>query len=321
MIQSIFLLSVGLLLLVVGGGWLVVGAEGLARRLHLPDMATAIVVSIGTAYPVVMLSSAAAVLGKSAIAYGSVVGSLICSTALMAGISALWNPGSVQVKSLKTPAIFFFIAAALYCITAYLLREFPRWLGLAMVGIFVVFVILSRRYDLTLPDTAAVGRSGIPRTRPAELLLLGIGGSLAAVGAKLLAEHGSGTASVLGVPEIVLGLILVPIGIFVPILTAVIVKKDPTVLRIGNIIRTNVCILTLAFGVAVSLAPFEVPMGRLMLGRNASLLLDIPVMLVAMILLVIPTLIRKKLSRWQGIVLLCIYTTFCILRYSSERRI
>lgn len=317
MLQSIFLFSVGLLLLVVGGGWLSAGAAGLARRLHIPDVVAAIVVSIGTAFPVVMLSSAAAVMSKSAIAYGSVVGSLICSTALIAGISALRNPGPVQVKSLRTPAIIFFCAAALYCITAYLLREFPRWVGLVMVGIFMIIVILNRRYNLTLPDTEAVGRNGIPRTLPLELLLLGGGGLLAAVGAKLLAEHGSGIASVLGVPETVIGLILVPIGIFVPTLVTAIVKKDTTVLSIGNIIRTNVFILTLAFGMAVSLAPFEVPMGRLMLGRNASLLLDIPVMLVAMILLVIPTLIRKKLSRWQGIVLLCIYTTFCIFQWGG----
>ena len=317
MSQSIFLFSMGLLLLVVGGRCLVVGAEGLARRLHLPDTATTIVAFIGTAYPVVILSSTAAVLGKSAIAYSSVVGSLICCITLITSICALWKPGSVQVKSMKMPAIFFFSSVALYCTTAYLLREFPRWVGLVMVGIFVVFVILSQRFDLTLPDTVAAGQRGIPRTLPAELLLLGGGGSLAAVGAKLLAEHGYSTASVLGVPEIVLGLILVPIGLFVPSLTAAIVKKDPIALSIGNIIRTNVFILTLAFGVAVSLAPFEVPMGRLMLGRNASLLLDIPVMLAAMILLVIPTLIRKKLSRWQGIVLLCIYITFCIFQWGG----
>lgn len=173
MLQSIFLFSVGLLLLVVGGGWLSAGAAGLARRLHIPDVVAAIVVSIGTAFPVVMLSSAAAVMSKSAIAYGSVVGSLICSTALIAGISALRNPGPVQVKSLRTPAIIFFCAAALYCITAYLLREFPRWVGLVMVGIFVVFIIFNRRYDLTLPDTVSAGRNGISRTLPVELLLLG----------------------------------------------------------------------------------------------------------------------------------------------------
>ena len=108
MSQSIFLFSMGLLLLVVGGRCLVVGAEGLARRLHLPDTATTIVASIGTAYPVVMLSSTAAVLGKSAIAYSSVVGSLICCITLIASICALWKPGPVQVNSIKMPAIFFF---------------------------------------------------------------------------------------------------------------------------------------------------------------------------------------------------------------------
>ena len=45
---------------------------------------------------------------------------------------------------------------------------------------------------------------------------------------------------------------------------------------------------------------------------NASLVIDIPVMLGVMSLLVIPALIRQKLSRVQGIILLAVYALYCV---------
>ena len=50
--------------------------------------------------------------------------------------------------------------------------------------------------------------------------------------------------------------------------------------------------------------------------HNASLVMDIPVMFLVMALLTLPALLRKKLSRWQGIVLLLIYAAFCVIQFT-----
>ena len=81
-------------------------------------------------------------------------------------------------------------------------------------------------------------------------------------------------------------------------------------------IGANIFNLVLVSGISVALAPFEVPVGKMLFGINASLVLDIPVMLAVMCLLTIPTLLRKKLSRWQGLVLLGIYAAFCVLQFT-----
>ena len=39
-------------------------------------------------------------------------------------------------------------------------------------------------------------------------------------------------------------------------------------------------------------------------------------MLGVMVLLTIPALLRKKLSRWQGILLLGIYAAFCLCQFA-----
>ena len=321
MIVSVLLFAVGFLLLIKGGDWFVDGAPGIARRFHLPDIIVgATVVSIGTTLPEVMVSATGAMLGQGAMAYGNAIGSIICNTALIAAISVTFNPGPVNVKTMKMPVIFFFSSAALYCVAAYLLGEFPRWMGLVMLAIYVIYLILNVRQGLKNPDEAEGEEEdgdAKPRTLLMELVLLVVGAALIALGADLLVEHGTIIAQTLGVPETVIALTFVALGTSLPELVTTItsLKKGHASLGIGNVIGANVFNLVLVSGVAVTLAPFEVPVGKLLMGHNASLVLDIPLMLIVMLLLTVPALTRKKLARWQGIVLLCVYAAFCIFQF------
>ena len=380
MLVSILLFAVGLVLLIKGGDWFVDGATGIAKRFNLPDIVVgATVVSIGTTLPEVMVSTTGALAGSGAMAYGNAIGSIICNTALIAAISITCNPGPVNVKSMRTPAIFFFMSAALYCLAAYLLGEFPRWMGFVMLAIFVCYMLLTVRNGLKNPDASADEEeeeesSGMPwagliligvvallialsgnffgATTPVwfaaimaviavgfllfgtklfkvseiirqlwmELILLVAGAGIIAVGADLLVEHGQIIAIGLGVPETVVALLFVALGTSLPELVTTItsLKKGRASLGVGNVIGANVFNLVLVSGVAVSLAPFAVPAENTLLntGLNLSLVLDIPVMLGVMILMIAPALMKKKLSRWQGIVLLGVYIAFCVCQFT-----
>lgn len=380
MLVSVLLFAVGLVLLIKGGDWFVDGATGIAKRFNLPDIVVgATVVSIGTTLPEVMVSTTGALAGSGAMAYGNAIGSIICNTALIAAISITCNPGPVNVKSMRTPAIFFFMSAALYCLAAYLLGEFPRWMGFVMLAIFVCYMLLTVRNGLKNPDAAAEEdeedeTSGMPwagiiligvvslliafsgsflgDTTPAwfaaimavvavgflifgdkifkvseierklwmELILLVAGAGIIAVGADLLVEHGQVIALGLGVPATVVALLFVALGTSLPELVTTItsLKKGRASLGVGNVIGANVFNLVLVSGVAVSLAPFAVPAENTLLntGLNLSLVLDIPVMLGVMILMIAPAMMKKKLSRWQGFVLLGIYIAFCICQFT-----
>ena len=371
MLVSVLLFAVGLVLLIKGGDWFVDGAPGIAKRFTLPDIVVgATVVSIGTTLPEVMVSTTGALAGSGAMAYGNAIGSIICNTALIAAISIIVNPGPVNVKSMKTPAIFFFASAALYCVASYFLGEFPRWMGFGMLAIFVVYMILTVRNGLKNPDASAEeeeeddGESksiwgevalllacavvvailsnvvtGILlvvafavytflKVKPAkaggkslieELLFLVIGAGVIAVGADFLVEHGQIIALELGVPETGVALLFVALGTSLPELVTTItsLKKGRASLGVGNVIGANVFNLVLVSGVAVSLAPFQVPCENFLLntGLNMSLVVEIPVMLGVMSLMIFPTLAAKKLGRWQGILLMAIYVAFCICQF------
>ena len=321
MFISVLFFALGLVLLIKGGDWFVDGATGIARRFRLPDIIVgATVVSIGTTLPEVMVSTTGALLGQGSMAYGNAIGSIICNTALIAAISVTCNPGPVNVKTMKMPVLFFFTSAAVYCLAAYGLGTFPRWLGLVMLTIFVIYLIANVRQGLRYPEeaheeTSEEGKS--PRSLAMELVLLVIGAALIAYGANLLVEHGTIIAQKLGVPETVIALTFVALGTSLPelITTITSLKKGHASLGIGNVIGANVFNLVLVSGVAVTIAPFDVPVGKLLLGQNASLVLDIPLMLLVMLLLTVPALTKKRLSRWQGITLLCIYAAFCAFQF------
>ena len=371
MLISVILFAIGLVLLIKGGDWFVDGATGIAKRFNLPDIVVgATVVSIGTTLPEVMVSTTGALQGSGAMAYGNAIGSIICNTALIAAISIVCNPGPVNTKSMKTPVIFFFCSAALYCVASYFLGEFPRWMGFVMLGIFVVYTVLTVRNGMKNPDSAAeeeeeeegdgkgiwgevallaacavgiavlsslvtgilmlvaFGAYVFLKVKPAkeggkslieELLFLVIGAAVIAVGADFLVEHGQVIAIGLGVPATVVALLFVALGTSLPELVTTItsLKKGRASLGVGNVIGANVFNLVLVSGVAVSLAPFEVPCENFLLdtGLNMSLVLEIPVMLGVMCLMTIPALLNKKLGRWQGIALLAIYVAFCVCQF------
>ena len=323
MITSVLLFAVGLVLLIKGGDWFVDGATGIAKRFNLPDIVVgATVVSIGTTLPEVMVSTTGALAGSGAMAYGNAIGSIICNTALIAAISITCNPGPVNVKSMKTPAIFFFCSAALYCFASYVLGEFPRWMGFVMLSIFVVYMVMTVRNGMKNPDASAEEEEedSKPKALWQELLLLVAGAAVIAVGADLLVEHGQIIALELGVPETVVALLFVALGTSLPELVTTItsLKKGRASLGVGNVIGANVFNLVLVSGVAVSLAPFPVPCENFLLdtGLNMSLVFEIPVMLGVMSLMIFPAMATKKLGRWQGIALLAIYAAFCVCQFT-----
>lgn len=337
MLIPILLFIVGLVCLIKGGDWFVDGASSLARKFRLPELLIgATVVSIGTTLPEVMVSTMSALSGHGEIAYGNAIGSVICNTALIAAITIAVRPGPVNPQTLRVPVAFFYIAAAIYCVAAYVMGRFTRTMGLIMLTVFVAYMIVNvRSMKAEAQDTeagedkaAASPGGGNAAAEAGEeekdvpmgkiLLLLVAGAALIAVGANLLVDNGTLIAQAFGVPESVIALTFVALGTSLPELVTAITSlaKGHGALSLGNVIGANVFNLVLVSGVSVTLAPFVVPQSAVFMGHNSSLVLEIPVMLLVMSILTIPTLIRGKLTRAQGILLLAIYAVFCAIQFT-----
>lgn len=327
MLLEVILFIVGLVFLIFGGNWFVDGAVGLAKKFHMPEILIgATVVAIGTTLPEVMVSVTGAVSGHGDIAYGNAIGSIICNTALISAITIAVRPGKVDRKNLKLPTLFFFIAAAIYVVVSYTTKYFSRWLGIVLLVLFVVYLFVNIKQSLKPGASPEVQVETEKEPQKEEkpmpvwksIILLVIGAVLIAVGADLLVDNGTLIAEGLGVPETVIALTFVALGTSLPELVTAIsaLIKGHSALSLGNVIGANVFNLVLVCGLSITIAPFELPSDKLLLGINSSLLVDLPLMVIVMLILCIPALAKGRLYRAQGIALLALYAGFCVYQFA-----
>lgn len=324
MLKAVILFAVGLLCLIFGGDWFVDGSTGIAKKFHIPEILIgATIVSIGTTLPEVMVSATGALQGHSQIAYGNAIGSCICNVSLIAAVTLAVAPSkSVDTKALRIPAAFFFVAALIYAAVSYTTGYFSRALGIGLLCIFVVYISLQIKDALSIKKnkTESVQEESDEneKTLGKNILSLVVGAALIAVGANLLVDNGTIIAESLGVPESVIALTFVALGTSLPELVTAITSllKGHGLLSLGNIIGANLFNLVLVSGLSIALSPFTVPADKLIFGKNAALFVDIPLMFIVMLIMLLPAFIKKRLYRWQGIALLCLYVAYMVFQFA-----
>ena len=182
-----------------------------------------------------------------------------------------------------------------------------RYIGIVAMAVFVVYAVIA--------IIMAAKKKGFSMGR--DILFLVIGAGIIAGGANLLVDSGTYIATEFGVPDTVIALTFVALGTSLPELVTAITSlvKGHGALSLGNVIGANLFNIVLVSGVSTVISPFGVPAESQIGGVPASYVLDLPVMLGVMLLLTVPALIRGKLSRVQGILLLCVYIGFCAMQF------
>ena len=233
-------------------------------------------------------------------AYGNAIGSIICNTALIAALTIAIRPAKVDRSSLIIPVCFFFGSAIFFSIMAYFFGDFPRWAGILLVLTFIAYMILvilktvkkpkeqtilsAENYDSEEKVCEQENEKTTKFSLLKEIGFLLVGAGLIAFGATLLVEKGQIIARALGVPETVISLTFISIGTSLPELVTAITSlvKGKGALSLGNLIGANLFNLVLVGGIAISIAPFSLPIGVTIGNISASLIIDIPVMLTVM---------------------------------------
>ena len=183
------------------------------------------------------------------------------------------------------------------------------YIAIAMLAVFVVYSVFAIKRIVKRQDAQYMLK---------DIFFIIVGAAVIAGGANLLVDSGTAIAEELGVPQTVIALTFVALGTSLPELVTAITSliKGHGALSLGNIIGANFFNLVLVSGVSTVISPFPVPSESQLAGMPLSLVVDIPVMLGVMLLMTVPTLIRGKLARWQGIVLLGIYAAFCAVQFA-----
>lgn len=313
MVQATILFMVGLILICIGGDRLVDAAVAIARKLGIPQIVVgATIVSLGTTLPEVLVSTTAAFDGSAAIAAGNAFGSIICNTALIAGLTQTIRPTKkVEVSSLLWRSGFFFAVLIAMNVYGYVTGAYGRPVGIMLLLLFGLYAYLNiRRSGSEGEDSQEEGKDqevSVPR----QLLVLVICAGLLYLGANLLVDNGIFIANAIGVPERVIAVTFIALGTSLPELVTSIVSliKGYGNVGLGNVIGANILNMLLVIGIPAAVE--GIPLER------SAVTVDMPLSLLVMAILLVPILIRKRSSRVQGAALLCIYVAYCILSFAQ----
>ena len=304
----ILLFVVGLVLIIKGGDWFVDSAVFIANLTGIPKFIIgATIVSVATTLPELTVSVTGVIDGELDLAVGNAVGSVTPNIGLIMGISLVCMPAVIKRSQ-------FWIKGTLMSAAALLLWVLCKDGTLHMLPSFALFVLLAvyvwdnirdAKNDVGSDEREVVDKKDLPK----QIVMFIIGIAAIVVGSKLLIEYGSEIALLLGVPSAIIGVTMVAIGTSLPelITTLTAIRKKESSMSIGNIVGANIIDLAMILPICSVVSD-----GKLTIAEQ-SYALDMPICFAMTLIAVLPPLIKGKLYRWQGILMLALYAVYVVI--------
>lgn len=302
----------GLVLLIWGADRFVHGAASAARNFGVPPLLIGLtIVAFATSAPEILVSIVAALRGEPGLAVGNAIGSNIVNIGLVLGCVAIVRPIQLRSATLRRemPAL---LAVTLLTVSLFLDSKLSRVDGLVMLtGLVIVMIWLTRLGVRSAPSDPIKQdfEAGIPsdvRT-PLAIFWLLVGIVTLLFGARLLVDGSIEIARLLGVSEVVIGILLVAFGTSLPELAVSLVSamKGEYGLAIGNIVGSNIFNLLAVLGAASIIAPLQL----------APIVLSLHVFVMVAFTLVLFAMTydydgKNELSRIEGLALLVAFIAY-----------
>ena len=312
----------GLVVLLIGGEFLVRGASNMAYSFQITPLVVGLtIVAFGTSAPELLISVQSALDGSPDLAMGNVIGSNICNLTLVLGVTALVYPIIVNDNSIKIDwmmtmgssiLLFFFISRD------FMLDKFEGVIFVLILVIYSYFLIeMSRREtrEKMLEESDFDSIDEIPKVSGKKLMqeigILIVGAIGLYFGSEWFVGGAKGIALDFGVDEVLVGLTVVAFGTSLPELVAssIAAYHRNTDLAIGNLLGSCIFNNLSILGVTAIVNDTVSGEGVVVL-QNPILTRDFFVML-AVILVILPMMISKRrIGRGEGVVLLIAYFVY-----------
>ncbi|MBG7611605.1 calcium/sodium antiporter [Polaribacter sp. BAL334] len=297
----------GLILLILGGNWLLKSAVALSLKLEIPKIVIGMtVVSFATSAPELIVSIRAALSGASDLALGNVVGSNIANISLVLGITLLFGTMEVQKSFYKTDWPVMILSSF---ILFYFLKDdqiILQYEGIILLSLLVVFLIFLLRFQKTaVIDELPEDDKPLPLHQ--IVFFISIGGVGLWGGSELLIKGAISLAEDFEVSERIIGVTVVSVGTSIPELAAsiiAIIKKEKAI-SLGNLVGSNIFNILAVIGITAIITPIEV-VDQKFLSNDIYWMLGTA-------LLILPLVFFPKGLRlnWiDGVVLLLVYSGF-----------
>jgi len=309
-IPYIYLVA-GLAVLIICGNWLVTGSVQIARYFKISTLVVGLtIVAYVTSAPEMFISVGAALNGSYDIALGNVIGSNIANIGCILAIVVIISPIPIRNKAIGFDFLIMFLVTVLV-----LLFGLNGVIGLFEGISFVIILIAYTVWTVVKSKKNTVEAQKIePATMKPIFAVLIIIAAVAGLyfssgwfveGARMIARQW-------GVSERVIAVSIVAVGTSAPELVSSLIAafRKEADLSIGNIIGSNFFNITGVLGVSTVVHPISVS-DRTTFITDMIWLFGISIVL----LLVMVPLSKGKINRWEGAIMLLIFSAYMFTLY------
>jgi cation:H+ antiporter len=231
-------LIISLSVLIWGADKFIDNSSLIAKKLGLSELTIGLtIVALGTSAPEIFVGISSVLNGTESIAMGAVVGSNISNIALIFGVSCI----GISMQPAKTNPIQFipFILAVIVLGLGLQDLKITKAESIEFLFVFAAFMYVT--YLFRIPDKIDESDNSNIKTGKTTLLL--IFGLLALIiGSNYAVVNAEKIATILNVPQVIIGLTIIAVGTSLPELAATIsaIVKNKNDMVIGNVIGSNV---------------------------------------------------------------------------------
>ena len=309
MFWDFVLLIVGMVLLIKGADFFVDGASKIAKAFHIPSLIIGLtLVSMGTSAPELSVSLNAALNKSNDISLGNVIGSNLCNTLLILGVSAAFTPLLItkEMKKYDIPIMAFSYVLLLvfgFVISPNSLDVIESVVFLIIFVAYIIFLIIRAKKENKVEEETEEVISKGKLAISAVLALVGLAAII--FGGDLVVDSASSIAIELGMSEALVGLTIVAVGTSLPeLVTSVVaaVKKENDI-ALGNVIGSNIFNILLILGLTSAISPLVI---------SGTVLIDLIILLATGVILLLISQLFKDMKRYHGIIFIAMYVAYLV---------
>lgn len=277
---------------------------------------TSLLLAFATSVPELVVGVTAALGGRSNLALGAVLGSNIADISLVIGGAALVSGSfSIAGQFLKLDIFSVFLAGVLPLMLL-MDGDLSRVDGIILLFIYGMynFGLLKKGVRHKSQPSRLVKKflqNVVDKQINRWLAWLFLGAAMLMFSADAIVKIGSGLANLMGVPVFLVGLFLVAVGTSLPELSFEIgaIRRRQVGMALGDLFGSIVANSTLVLGVVSLIAPIKLA------GGLESYLLAAAAFGVLFLLFWMFVKTKKKLERWEGVVLILAYSLFIVIEF------
>ena len=286
------------------------GSSSLAKKYGVPDLLIGLtIVAFGTSAPELVVNIFASIDQRSDIIFGNVIGSNNFNLFIILGIVAIITPIAVKTSTVKKeiPISFFALVILFFLCNGFISQDFllSRWDGLILFLFFSLFLYYIYRQLTSGAEQIDINFANLSATKISLLIIGGLAGLI--IGGKLVVDAAVDIAVSLNISQKIIGLTIVAAGTSLPELTTSIIAamKKNSDIAIGNVIGSNIFNILLILSISSFIHPIDF---------DPKFNIDLYMLAFGTILVLVAmyTGKKRKLDRWEAVLLLTVYIAYTI---------